>query len=215
MGPEKATRHDFSPELTYPPTLAARMLRLETLTYLNYEMHCQEHRVQPLSLDQWLKRGDERESLWRGLAAREDFKEAEELKKAREITRELAPKYMLDMILHHASIMNHDGSIIKDLSKLECPNCKKVKNWDKWTKDQWAESNTPTYDKDKLRKDIEAMFGPRPTSEHGQLYCFNITDVVPEYQPKGPQFPRFPPTEKGPCMVQLTANYWRFIPRVQ
>jgi len=211
--PEKATRHGFSPELNYLPNVVARLLRLEANDYLNYEMRCHDHHVEPLNLDEWQKRGTEREQFWGSQAALEDSKEADELRKARAVTRELAPKLMLDQILHHLSIMNHDGSIIKDLSKLSCPQ-HGVKNWEKWCRDNYAGTNAPTYDEKKTRKNFETIFSDVPDCEHSALYCWKEgADVVPEYQPKSPKFARFSTAERGPCPVQLTSNYWRFIRR--
>ena len=189
--------------------LAANLLRVETASYLCYEMICHQNKVEPLTLDQFLKRAEERDALWRGQCALEDSKEAEELKKARELTRELAPKIMLDFILHKATIMCHDGSLL-DPAVVSCPEHGK-KNWEKWCRDQWAGSNTPTFDKEKLKRDIAAIFGPGPTSEHSEVYCFHETNVIPEYQPKKPKYPRFETTVRGPCMVQLVPNYWRWV----
>ncbi|MCJ7768457.1 hypothetical protein MUP79_08705 [Candidatus Bathyarchaeota archaeon] len=210
----KATRHQFSPELNYLPNVVARLLRLEVNDYLNYEMRCHDHHVEPLRLDQWQKRGDEREQLWGSQVALEDSKEADELRKARAVTRELAPKLMLDQILHHLSILNRDGTIIKDLSVLSCPR-HGVKDWEKWCRDNSSGSNVPTYEKDKekVRKFYETIFSDAPDCEHSTLYCWKETDVVPEYQPKSPRFPRFTPMEKGPCTIALTSNYWRFLRR--
>lgn len=210
----KAPRHDNAGLRGLAPSyqaehVARNLLRAETASYLCYEMLCHQNKVEPLGLDEFLKRAEDRDALWRSQCALEDMKEEAELKKARELTRELAPKFMLDQILHHLSILNHDGTIIKDLSKLSCPT-HGPKDWEKWCHDQYVDSNAPTYDKDKLRKHFETLFKDTPSDEHGQLYCWKEADV-PVLNPKGPQFPRFPPTEKGPCMTQLTSNYWRFI----
>jgi hypothetical protein len=209
---EKATRHEYSPEQRDPDNLARGQRRLETLTYLNYEMRCHDHHVEPLRLDQWLKRGDERDALWANEAAVEDSKENEKLRAARLVTRQFGPQYALDMILHHASILQHNGEIIRDLSQLSCPK-HGPKDWKKWITDRYADSKIPTYDKNQLKKDIETAF-KKPSEEHSPLYCYAEADVEIEYQPKGPQFPRFPsPLERGNCFVILASNYWRFIPR--
>jgi len=208
----KAPRHGFSVELNYLPNVVARLLRLETNDYLNYEMHCQHVKVEPLSLDEWHRRGQERDALWSSQCGLEDSKENERIKAARLVTRQFAPQYALDQILNHASILLHNGEIIQDLSKLSCPK-HGVKNWKKWITDRYADSKEPTFDKDQLKKDIETAF-KKPSEEHSPLYCYAEADVEIEYQPKAPQFPRFPtPLERGNCYVVLASNFWRFIPR--
>ena len=214
--PEKATRHDLNEYrgLTTDAQagrLSVALLRVETATYLTYELLCRQTRVEPLTLDQFLKRAEERDDLWRSQCALEDAKQEAELKKARELTRELAPKLFLEQVLHHLSALNHDGTIVKDLSKLSCPE-HGPKDWESWCRDSYAGDNTPTYDEKKLRKSYENLFSSGASSEHSALYCWKETETE-VVNPKGPRYPRFPTVEKGPCTVQLLPNYWRFIRR--